>query len=297
MGSRCNAVGLAVLLALMAGAARADDDDDGKSGGRARIDTEFLFGFLLGTDTGDRGDKEIQAETTGRLGKRSGSYAALAQSLAFEFVPLKDLRIEASVFGTYHAIAGVDDFADLHRASFQGFSMELRYRLLDRHSAPFGLALSAEPHWSRTDEETGLQVNQYGADFTLIVDHELIPDRIIGAFNLLYQPQTTRLAQSGTWTNESTLGVAGALMVQPRPGFLLGGELRYLRSYDSLGSSSFSGEALFLGPNFFVRFNDHWRFTASWSAQVAGRAVEAPGALDLVNFTRHEAKIRLGYEF
>jgi hypothetical protein len=297
MGSRWHAVGLAVVFALMASTARADDEDDRKPGGRARIDTEFLFGFLLGTDTGDLGDREIQAETTGRFGKRSGSYAALAQSLAFEFVPLKDLRIEASVLGAYHDIAGVDDFSDLHRASFQGFSLELRYRLLDRRSAPFGLAVSAEPRWTRIDEETGLQVNQYGADFTLILDHELIPDRIIGAFNLLYQPQTTRIAQTGTWVNESTVGIAGALMVQPVPGFLLGGELRYLRSYDSLGLSSFSGEALFLGPNFFVRFNDHWRFTASWSAQIAGRAIEAPGSLDLANFTRHEAKIRLGYEF
>ena len=281
----------------MASVARADDDDDKKPDRRWRIETELLFGFLLGTDTGDLGDKEIQAETSARFGKRTGSYTALSQSLAFEFVPIKDFRIEANVFGAYHGISAVDDFADLHRTSLQGFSLELRYRLLDRRSAPFGLAINAEPRWARIDEESGLRVNQYGVDFTLMLDHELVPDRIIGAFNLFYQPQTTRFSQTGTWANESTVGVGGALMVQPSPGFLLGGELRYLRSYESLGLSAFSGEALFLGPNLFFRFNERWRFTAAWSAQVAGKAVDAPGALDLTNFSRHEMKFRVGYEF
>ena len=297
MGSRWHALGLAVAFALMAGAARADDDDDRKAGGRTRIDTEFLFGFLLGTDTGDLGDREVQAETSGRFGKRSGSYTGLTQSLSYEFVPLQDLRIEANLFGAYHGISGVDDFDDLHRAAFQGASLELRYRLLDRRTAPFGLAINVESRWARIDEETGQRVNQYGVDFTLMLDKELVPDRIIGAFNLFYQPQTTRLAQTGAWANESTLGVAGALMVQPMPGFLLGGELRWLRDYDSLGPSSLAGEALFLGPNVFVRFNEHWRATAAWSTQIAGRAADTPGALDLTNFSRHEMRFKVGYEF
>ena len=297
MGYRWHAYALAAFaLGIIAGAARADDDDK-KPGRLAGIDTELLFGFLTGTDVGDVGDKEIQAETSGRFGKRTGSYTALSQSLAFEFVPLKDLRIEANVLGAYHGIAGVDELGDLHRASFQGFSLQLRYRLLDRRTAPVGLAISAEPRWSRIDEETGLHVNQYGADFTLILDHELVPDRIVGAFNLFYQPQTTRVAQTSTWTNESTFGLGGALMFRTSPGILVGGELRYLRNYESLGLSAFSGDALFVGPNLFVRFNEHWRLTAAWSAQIAGKAVDAPGPLDLTNFARHEMKFRVGYEF
>lgn len=201
------------------------------------------------------------------------------------------------MFGAYHGISGVDDFDDLHRGSFQGFSLELRYRLLDRRTAPFGLAISAEPRWARIDDETGQRVNQSGVDFTLMLEKELVPDRIIGALNLFYQPQTTRFAQTGMWANESTLGVSGALMVQPAPGFLFGGELRYLRAYDSLALSSFAGDALFLGPTLFVRFNEHWRLTAAWSTQIAGGAVDTPGTLDLTNFSRHEMKFRLGYEF
>jgi hypothetical protein len=36
---------------------------------------------------------------------------------------------------------------------------------------------------------------------------------------------------------------------------------------------------------------------AAWNAQVAGRAVNDTGALDLVNFERYQAKLRFGYNF
>jgi hypothetical protein len=288
----------AVLAAMIiASVARADDDDDNKPDRRWRIDTEQLFGFLIGTDVGDVGDKEIQTETSGRFGKRTGSYSALSQSLGYEFVPMQNFRVEANVFGAHHSISGVDDFDDVHRASFQGFSLELRYRLIDRRTAPFGLAINAEPRWARIGDETGQRVNQFGVDFVLALDQELVPDRVVAAFNLFYQPQTTAFAQTATRVNESTVGVGGGLMFQTAPGFLIGGELRYLRNHDSLGLSSFAGEALFLGPNLFVRFNEHWRLTVAWSSQIAGRAVDAPGPLNLTDFSRHEMKFRVGYEF
>jgi len=36
---------------------------------------------------------------------------------------------------------------------------------------------------------------------------------------------------------------------------------------------------------------------AAWSTQAAGRAISSSGALDLTNFTRHQAKIQFGLEF
>jgi hypothetical protein len=37
--------------------------------------------------------------------------------------------------------------------------------------------------------------------------------------------------------------------------------------------------------------------TAAWSAQVAGRAVNVPGSLDLVNFERHQVRFLFGMNF
>src|ERR1700756_1294375 len=41
------------------------------------IDSENLFGFITGTDVGEAGEKELESETTGRLGRGTGTHAAL----------------------------------------------------------------------------------------------------------------------------------------------------------------------------------------------------------------------------
>ena len=107
-------------------------------------------------------------------------------------------------------IAGVSGFADQRYAAFGGLSADIRYRILDRASAPFGFAIGAEPHWGRADDITGEPVSQYGVDFVAAADWEIIPDRVVAAFNLLYQPETERSKLTGTWSQESTAGVAFA---------------------------------------------------------------------------------------
>ena len=57
------------------------------------------------------------------------------------------------------------------------------------------------------------------------------------------------------------------------------------------------GQALFIGPNVFYRVSESLRVTAAWNVQVAGKAVDDPGALDLTNFSRHQIRIRIGYQF
>src|SRR6266545_3176480 len=119
-----------------------------------QIDTEHLFGFTIGTDIGDVGEKEIEAGTTARLGKRSGSYTALAQTLSFEYTPARNLRLEVTAAGAYHGIVGVPGLDDRRQAAFDGLSFDARYRLLDRANAPFGLAINVEPHWGRVDQRS-----------------------------------------------------------------------------------------------------------------------------------------------
>src|SRR6266508_2406843 len=82
-----------------------------------QIDTEHLFGFTIGTDIGDVGEKEIEAGTTTRLGKRSGSYTALSQTLSFEYTPTPNLRPEATAAGAYHGIAGLPGLDDRMKES------------------------------------------------------------------------------------------------------------------------------------------------------------------------------------
>jgi hypothetical protein len=266
-------------------------------GRTATIETEHLFGFTIGSDVGEIGEREIEGTVTGRFAKRTGSYNAAAGTLSAEFVPMANLRTEFTGAVISYDIAGVSGLADQRYTAFGGLSADIRYRLLNRATAPFGVAVGAEPHWGRADEVTGEPVSQYGIDFVAAADWEVIPDRVVAAFNLLYQPETMRSKVTGTWSEESTAGVAVALMAQVRSGIFVGGEARYLRRYDGLGLDTLAGQGFFIGPTIYFKLSERAWIAAAWSAQVTGNATTSVGSLDLVNFERRQARLLFGVNF
>ena len=267
-------------------------------GGQAEgIDTEHLFAFMIGSDVGNAGEREFQSQTTGRFSKAAGIYRAIGQEFELEFVPVPNFRIELGGTFATHDIFGVPGFADRNQFEGQGISLDLRYRFLDREKDPFGLTLAAESRADRIDETTAVPVRKYGTEFTLAFDRELVPDLSVVALNLIYQPEWTRTLATGQTEQESTIGAALAVMAQIRPGFFLGGEARYFRKYDGIGLDDFAGQALFIGPTVFLKLSDRSRLTANWSFQAWGHAAGSTGALDLVNFERHQARLVLGVNF
>jgi hypothetical protein len=50
-----------------------------------------LFGFMLGTDIGEVGEKEIQPVILSRFEKRPGYYRLFSPQLEYEFVPIENL--------------------------------------------------------------------------------------------------------------------------------------------------------------------------------------------------------------
>lgn len=261
------------------------------------FDTEHIFGFMIGSDVGTPGERELQTETTGRFGKAGGTYRALSQQVEIEIVPLPNFRIEVGGTATLHDITGVPDIDDRRQLNFQGATLDLRYRLLDRERAPFGLTVAAELHGDRIDEISGAKGRMYGTDFTLAFDRELIPNFVIGALNLIYQPEWARFEVAGLSEKSSTIGAAFAGMVRVRPDVLLGGEMRYFRQYEGIGLGELSGQALFVGPTAYFQLSERSRLTLSWSMQAWGRAAGSAANLDRVNFERHQARLVFGVNF
>src|ERR1700722_4981573 len=102
------------------------------------IDTEHLFGFMIGSDVGAAGEREFQSQTTGRFSKTGGNYAAVGQEFELEYVPAKDFRLEVGNAFAAHDIDGVWGLEDRHQLAWQGVSVDLRHRFLERDVAPFG---------------------------------------------------------------------------------------------------------------------------------------------------------------
>lgn len=284
------------LLLSMAGYAQGGDQTSSKDSDKG-FDTEHLFGFMIGTDVGSVGEREFQTQTTGRFAKSGGTYRAVSQEIELEFVPAQNFRVEAGGSFASHAINGVSGFDNRSQLALQGVSLDLRYRFLDRETAPFGLLFGVETHADRIDDTTGAIVRKYGTDLTLAFDRELIPNTLMAGLNLLYQPEWTNVIASGTAEQDASIGVATALMAQVRPGLFLGGEARYLRKYEGLGLNEFAGQALFVGPTAFIKLTERSRLTAAWSFQAWGRPAGGTGSLNLVDFERHQARLVFGVNF
>lgn len=261
------------------------------------IDTEHLFGFMIGSDVGNAGEREIQSQTTGGFSKSGGRYRAISQELELEFVPAKNFRIEIGSTFASHDINGVAGFEDRRQLAWQGVSVDLRYRFLDRDTAPVGLTFAVESHADRVDEATAAIVRSYGTEIRVAFDRELIPNFVMAALNLTYQPEWTRLVGAGAAEQESTIGASFGLMAQLRPGFLVGGEARYLRKYEGIGLEEFVGQALFVGPTAYFKLSDRSRLTAAWSFQAWGHSARPGPGLDLVDFERHHVRLVFGVNF
>ena len=261
------------------------------------IDTEHLFGLMIGTDVGTVGEREFQSQTTGRFSRSGGSYRAINQELELEFVPVDNFRIEIGSAFAAHDINGIAGFEDRSQLAWQGVSLDLRYKFLDRGTAPFGLTFALENHVSRIDESTAAVVRNYGTELTLAFDRELVPNFVVAALNLTYQPEWTRFLGTAVAEQESTIGASLGVMAQLRPGLFVGGEARYLRKYEGIGLEEFMGEALFVGPTAYFQLSERSRLTATWSLQAWGRSARSSSALDLVDFERHQARLVFGVNF
>jgi hypothetical protein len=257
------------------------------------VDSEHIFGITHGTDIGEKGEVEFEYEPIAAMGKRFGTYFGTAQAAFLKYTITDSFRIAPAVLFMTHDIRNVPGFVDHNQAEVGGALLELRYRIFDRETGPFGLTLSLEPGWTRVDGLGGDRVEQYGSEFAILIDKELVHDRLYGALNFSYDLSATRLHETGEWFHDSAVGIDLALSYQFLPGMLVGVEARYAQQYEGMGIDRLKGEALYVGPTFFARLGDRASLSGAWNIQVAGKAVDELGALDLVNFERHQVMLRL----
>jgi len=272
-------------------------DRHGHGGHEHGVETENLFGFTLGSDVEEAGAKGVALETAGRFGKRGGRYRAIAQKLEFAYGLTDRFSVAFGAFASHHRIAGVPGLEDVNAYAFNGFGGELRWQLLDRKTHPFGLTVHTEPSAQTRDELPGKAATKYGAENKLILDTELVKDRVFAAFNLIHELERVREHGSDAWENGSKIGVAVALTQQVVPKTFVGAELRYLRAYEGLALRSWTGDALYVGPTLFLRIAPSVWLAAAWNVQVAGREAGTGSRLDLTNFERHQAQLKVGAEF
>src|SRR5712691_10348865 len=287
-------LGLMISCVLFgcAGGARAQDASSWKD-----IETKYIFGFTTGSGIGLEGEKEFTIDTIGRFGKRDGHYAATETKYEFEFTPSQFIQIEFGALGATHNIGGVTDLDDRSQFALSGAFAEFRYLALERTSSnPLAVTLAVEPTVRRIDETSGERVRNFELETIINADLELMRNRLFAGFNLLYEPEVTRTAMGDT-LREAKFGGSAALSLRIASNIVVGGEVWYLRHYDSIGLSAFSGDAVMLGPTLYIAFTPKMFMTAAWNTQVGGREVGNPVSLNLAEFQRNRARLKFAWEF
>jgi hypothetical protein len=260
------------------------------------LETKYLFGFTEGADIGAEGEQSIEFETTAAFQKRGGRYSAVEQEIEYENVPSQFFGYELSAHMNGHDIAGVDGLADARGVGFSGLSAELRYLVIGRGpGSPIGLTLIAEPEWARIDD-SGQPIADYSSAFGAVADTELIANRLYGAVNLIYTPDIAKSPGQG-WQRSSTTAVTSGLAYRLTPKITGGGEVEYYRAYANLAPQSLQGQALYVGPTLHIQFTGKIMLAAAFSSQVAGRATGESYGLDLTDFPRYRANLKLEFEF
>jgi len=298
---RCGPVVLHVLASIVLFGAiwvRPAAAEEKKAADRTPdVDSEHLFGFTEGSDIGERGEKEFETDSTGRFGRQGGSYAAASTAFEAKYTPLDYFRISGSATIAGYALNGVPGLDDRRAVTVQEVAVDLRYRVFDREKSLFGLTFAFEPHRGFADETSGAPADQYGGKFSVLVDKEIVPHRVFAAFNLLYDAEVTRPHGTGAVERESVFGASAAVTTQVRPSLYWGVEVRYLRLYDGLAFGDFTGAAVYAGPTMYAKLAGAWWLSAAWNVQIAGGRNGLSSSLDLADFDRHQAKLRLGFSF
>lgn len=268
------------------------------SGRYYELETKYLFGFTDGTDIGAEGENEIELETTAGLGMHRGAFSAVEQEIEYENVPTQFWGNEFSAHGLWNYVHNVDGLDNRNSVNVAGLSWKPKFLLIGRGPGdPFGLSISFQPEWARIDGASGMNSTSFGMETTLAVDTEVIPNMLYAAANLSYAPEVNRAPGDPSWSHASQFGASVAAAYRVAPKVTLGGEVQYYRAYDGFGFNAFNGQAFYVGPTLHVQFNPKVFLAAAWSIQVAGHSEGEPGALDLTNFTRQMANLKLGFEF
>ena len=291
---RPHSIALCAVACLLGwcGAARAEDASSWKD-----IETKYIFGFTTGSGIGLEGEKEFTVDSIGRFGKRDGHYTATETKYEFEFTPSQFIQIEFGALGSTHNIGGVTDLDDRRQVAVSGAFAELRYLAIERTSSnPLAVTLAVEPTVRLIDETSGARVRNYEFETIVNADLELLKNRLFAGFNLLYEPEVTWNALGDT-QREAKFGGSAALSLRIASNVVVGGEVWYLRHYDSAALTAFTGDAVMLGPTLYIQFTPKMFMTAAWNTQVWGREIGNPVSLNLAEFQRNRAKLKFAVEF
>lgn len=264
------------------------------------------FGYVYTAAIEEQGETEVSLWATDRRGKDVGHYDA--QDYRLEVERGVTDRFQVSGYANFggHRVRGLGgEFVPLSRDfAFQGLSAEFKYQLIKPRKDGLGLALYAEPGWSRIAKITGRKATEYELELKVITQKNFLNDRLVWAANLTLEPEWEREREEispgiieRSDEKELAIEVATGLSYNVAPRLWLGAEGRYHSVYPNWTLELHrENYAVYAGPS--VHYDGgEWSVTATWLPQLFGRPSGPRSSLELDDHEKREFRVKLSKEF
>lgn len=303
----CAIASLAFGLVLIGpGAAEAVKCGDRAPAVAEPTDADDAFGFIDGSGLSSPCEIDIQKEMTARWGKRDGTYRGVNAKLEATWLLAPRWQASFALWQAYHGIRNntVPGYPNQNRHAFDGLHVQVAYQFRERGERVFdpGFSVGVEFRWGRLSESEALSAERFAVTLKGAIDMAVHSDRLYAGINFNLGPGTERLRFGQGYVNDSGVELGAALTYRLRDGgrTFVGFNARYLAAYSGAFFNRRQGEAIFLGPTLFHEFGDIGPLRSvflsiAWTPQVWGQdAGGILGGLDLVNFERHQFRLRIG---
>ena len=270
----------------------------------APVRAENPFGYSYTAETEEQGETELGLWATDRRGKDVGHYDAQDYRLEAERGLTERFQVAGYLNFSSHHVHGLEPaFGNVQRNfAFDGASLEFIHRILDEKRHGIGVALYAEPGWSRIHDVEGVKGTEYELELKAIFSKSFAGGRAVWAGNLTFEPEWEREREligstiTRSWGKELKLQATTGIAYRFSRAWYAGIEGRFASVYpDWTHGLHREAYALSAGPT--VAFHGgEWSASLSWLPQVAGGGT--PGrSLSLDEFEKREIRLKIAHEF
>lgn len=264
------------------------------------------FGYIYTAHIEEPGETELTIWTTHRAGKGDGHYDAQDYRIEVERGLTERFQVSAYANFSGHHVRGIPgEFENVDRdLVFQGLSAEFKYQLRSSERGRVGVALYAEPGWSRISKVTGEHSTEYEFELKAIVQKNFANDRLVWAANLTLEPEWEREHEEiapgiESRATEKELGIelSTGLSYRIAPRLWLGAEARYHSVYpDWTHGLNRENYAVHAGPSLHYDGGE-WAVTATLLPQVFGSPNKPGTSLELDDHEKTELRVKISHEF
>lgn len=255
-------------------------------------------GFATGSDVFDLntwGTSLDNIYVGGGRGGRSYAYTGLLQ-VSGSFFPC----LEVGPYALY-TIAGFKPYGGVERqGTILGGGIEIKYKLFGRATDGFGVTAVISPNAGRYTGSSiyGGRDATFGNSYRLLVDRELVQDKLWGVLNLeLYQAAYENTLPG--FRNTSQFNVRTALTAAINDSLYLGGEASFQFAQAGLWlNGPFRATAAYIGPTFQWNVTEKAVISGTWAYQFYGNDKSGPNReLGTLVFPLHQVRVKLAYNF